>query len=198
MSKLQDALLEQYNKLAEYNLLGDSDYISARTDKGMLIIGPDRVVKSVEYGKAEGEDALHLAVYGNTDAAAIVHAHPAYVSAVSRAGATIPAVVDDMSQIVGPTCRTVAADSRKVAKELIKRNSCLIKGDGAITTGRTLDEAFTCMLVLQKASICYVCGSVLGGCKVINGFEARLMRFVYKKKYSKVNTKNKMEQEGNA
>lgn len=42
MSKLQDALLEQYNRLEEYNLLGDSDYISARTDGGMLIVGPSR------------------------------------------------------------------------------------------------------------------------------------------------------------
>ena len=103
-----------------------------------------------------------------------------------------------MAQIVGPTCRTVAADNRKVVKELKGRNSCLIKGDGAVTTGRTLDEAFTCMLVLQKASICYVGGSVLGGCTVINGIEARLMRFVYKKKYSKINTENKKAEEGNA
>ena len=167
MSKLQDALLEQYNRLEEYNLLGDSDYISARTDGGMLIVGPSREVKFVAYGKGEGEDALHLAIYADTDAAAIVHAHPGYVSAVSKAGATIPAVLDDMAQIVGPTCRTVAADNRKVVKELKGRNSCLIKGDGAVTTGRTLDEAFTCMLVLQKASICYVGGSVLGGCTVM-------------------------------
>ena len=47
MSKLQDALLEQYNRLEEYNLLGDSDYISARTDGGMLIVGPSREVKFV-------------------------------------------------------------------------------------------------------------------------------------------------------
>lgn len=198
MSKLQDALLEQYNRLEEYNLLGDSDYISARTDGGMLIVGPSREVKFVAYGKGEGEEALHLAIYADTDAAAIVHAHPGYVSAVSKAGATIPAVLDDMAQIVGPTCRTVAADNRKVVKELKGRNSCLIKGDGAVTTGRTLDEAFTCMLVLQKASICYVGGSVLGGCTVINGIEARLMRFVYKKKYSKINTENKKAEEGNA
>ena len=118
MSKLQDALLEQYNRLEEYNLLGDSDYISARTDGGMLIVGPSREVKFVAYGKGEGEDALHLAIYADTDAAAIVHAHPGYVSAVSKAGATIPAVLDDMAQIVGPTCRTVAADNRKVVKEL--------------------------------------------------------------------------------
>ena len=41
-------------------------------------------------------------------------------------------------------------------------------------------------------------GSVLGGCTVINGIEARLMRFVYKKKYSKINTENKKAEEGNA
>ncbi len=110
-------------------------------------------------------------------------------------GFTLPAVIDDMAQIVGPTCRTVDG-KEAAAKELKKRNSCLIKGDGAVTTGRTLNEAFTCMMVLQKAAICFVSASVLGGNVVINGFEARLMRFVYKKKYSKINTENNMEREG--
>ena len=100
-----------------------------------------------------------------------------------------------MAQIVGPTCRTVDG-KEAAAKELKKRNSCLMKGDGAVTTGRTLNEAFTCMMVLQKAAICFVSASVLGGNVVINGFEARLMRFVYKKKYSKINTENNMEREG--
>ena len=125
----------------------------------------------------------------------MVHAHPDYVSAVAKAGVTIPAVIDDMAQIVGPTCRTVEG-KEAAAKELKKRNSCLMKGDGAVTTGRTLNEAFTCMMVLQKAAICFVSASVLGGNVVINGLEARLMRFVYKKKYSKINTENNMEREG--
>lgn len=193
--KLKASVLQYFDRLREYGLHGEGDSVSVRTEGGMLFVDNSREVKFIKAGKAEGEAALHEGVYAQTDAAAVVHAHPDYVSAVAKAGVTIPAVIDDMAQIVGPTCRTVDG-KEAAAKELKKRNSCLMKGDGAVTTGRTLNEAFTCMMVLQKAAICFVSASVLGGNVVINGFEARLMRFVYKKKYSKINTENNMEREG--
>lgn len=193
--KLKASVLQYFDRLREYGLHGDGDSVSVRTEGGMLFVDNSREVKFVKAGEAKGEAALHEGVYAQTDAAAVVHAHPDYVSAVAKAGVTIPAVIDDMAQIVGPTCRTVEG-KEAAAKELKKRNSCLMKGDGAVTTGRTLNEAFTCMMVLQKAAICFVSASVLGGNVVINGLEARLMRFVYKKKYSKINTENNMEREG--
>lgn len=193
--KLKASVLQYFDRLREYGLHGEGDSVSVRTEGGMLFVDNSREVKFVKVGEAKGEAALHEGVYAQTDAAAVVHAHPDYVSAVAKAGVTIPAVIDDMAQIVGPTCRTVDG-KEAAAKELKKRNSCLMKGDGAVTTGRTLNEAFTCMMVLQKAAICFVSASVLGGNVVINGFEARLMRFVYKKKYSKINTENNMEREG--
>ena len=193
--KLKASVLQYFDRLREYGLHGEGDSVSVRTEGGMLFVDNSREVKFVKAGEAKGEAALHEGVYAQTDAAAVVHAHPDYVSAVAKAGVTIPAVIDDMAQIVGPTCRTVEG-KEAAAKELKKRNSCLMKGDGAVTTGRTLNEAFTCMMVLQKAAICFVSASVLGGNVVINGLEARLMRFVYKKKDSKINTENNMEREG--
>ena len=193
--KLKASVLQYFDRLREYGLHGEGDSVSVRTEGGMLFVDNSREVKFVKAGEAKGEAALHEGVYAQTDAAAVVHAHPDYVSAVAKAGVTIPAVIDDMAQIVGPTCRTIEG-KEAAAKELKKRNSCLMKGDGAVTTGRTLNEAFTCMMVLQKAAICFVSASVLGGNVVINGLEARLMRFVYKKKYSKINTENNMEREG--
>ena len=193
--KLKASVLQYFDRLREYGLHGEGDSVSVRTEGGMLFVDNSREVKFVKAGEAKGEAALHEGVYAQTDAAAVVHAHPDYVSAVAKAGVTIPAVIDDMAQIVGPTWRTVEG-KEAAAKELKKRNSCLMKGDGAVTTGRTLNEAFTCMMVLQKAAICFVSASVLGGNVVINGLEARLMRFVYKKKYSKINTENNMEREG--
>ena len=193
--KLKASVLQYFDRLREYGLHGEGDSVSVRTEGGMLFVDNSREVKFVKAGEAKGEAALHEGVYAKTEAAAVVHAPPDYVSAVAKAGVTIPAVIDDMAQIVGPTCRTVEG-KEAAAKELKKRNSCLMKGDGAVTTGRTLNEAFTCMMVLQKAAICFVSASVLGGNVVINGLEARLMRFVYKKKYSKINTENNMEREG--
>ena len=193
--KLKDSVSMYFDRLREYGLHGNGDSVSVRAEGGMYFVDNTREVKFIPAGKADGEAALHEGIYAATDAQAVVHAHPDYVNAVSKAGVTIPAVIDDMAQIVGPTCRT-ANDAAAAAKELKKRNSCLIKEDGAVTTGRTLNEAFTCMMVLQKAAICLVSGCVLGGNVVINGLEARLMRFVYKKKYSKINTENNLEREG--
>ena len=193
--KLKASVLQYFDRLSEYGLHGEGDSVSVRAEGGMLFVDNSREVKFIKTGEGSGEAKLHEGIYAKTDAAAVVHAHPDYVNAVSKAGVTIPAVIDDMAQIVGPTCRTVSG-AEAAAKELKKRNSCLMKGDGAVTTGRTLNEAFTCMMVLQKAAICFVSASVLGGNVIINGFEARLMRFVYKKKYSKINTENNLEREG--
>ena len=109
---------------------------------------------------------------------------------VAKAGVTIPAVLDDMAQIVGPTCKTAEDNIHSIIKTLKGRNSCLVKDKGCITSGRTMDEAYTCVLVLDKASHCFVSSSVIGKNMIINGFEARLMRFIYKTKYSKKNQEN--------
>ena len=101
-----------------------------------------------------------------------------------------------MAQIVGPTCKTSKNDSASIIKTLKGRNSCLIKEDGCLTSGRTMDEAYTCVLVLDKAAHCYVSSAVIGKNKIINGLEARLMRFVYKVKYSKKNQENLKSAEG--
>ena len=102
-----------------------------------------------------------------------------------------------MTQIVGLNCKTCkSATTDDLVKGLRKRNSVLVPGGGALTVGRTMDEAYTCALVLDKASHAYVCGSVIGGNKIINCIEAKLMNFIYQKKYSKVNQENISKREG--
>ena len=116
--------------------------------------------------------------------------HAAIMAARPEINATIPTVLDDMAQIVGPKCKTASNDIKSILCKLKGCNSCLIKDDGCITTGRSLDEAYTCVLVLDKAAHCYVSSAVIGKNKTINIFEAKLMQFIYKKKYSKANQEN--------
>lgn len=131
------------------------------------------------------------------DVNAVCYTHAPFVCAVAAAKATVPAVLDDMTQIVGLTCKTCkSANTEAVVKAMKGRNSCLIPDGGALTVGRTMDEAYTCALVLDKASHAYVCGSVIGGNKLINPIEGKLMNFIYKKKYSKVNQENISQREG--
>ena len=58
-----------------------------------------------------------------------------------------------------------------------------------------MSEAFTCIMVLDKASHCFVSSAVIGKNITIPFIEAKLMQIIYKKKYSKVNQENLAAQE---
>jgi len=81
-----------------------------------------------------------------------------------------------------------------VIKTLKGRNACLVKGAGALSLGRTLDEAHTGALVLEKGAKAFMEATVLGGAKKIGLVDGLLMNFVYKKKYSKADQELKMEE----
>ena len=66
-----------------------------------------------------------------------------------------------------------------------------------MTAGRTLNEAYTCVLVLDKAAHCFVGAAALKKNVIINFFEATLMNVVYKMKYSRKNQENLQSEEGN-
>ena len=200
MNKTVQTILEYAQRLVDERVVGESDMISLRTELNFMYITKagvklcdlkeDDVIK-MNIFKVENEYKYHAEIYkSREDINAICQCYPKWVMPIAKAGVTIPAVLDDMAQIVGPTCKTANDDIASIIKTLKGRNSCLVKDKGCITSGRTLDEAYTCVLVLDKASHCFVASSVIGENKIINGFEARLMRLIYKKKYSKTNQEN--------
>ena len=203
--KIVATLVEYAHKLAEEKVCGIKDMIAMRSGSAMYVTKAgadfaslvDSDVDVVELDKAEGEYKLFADVFNaREDIGAICHCYSAWIAPLAKVGATIPAVLDDMAQIVGPTCKTSKNDSASIIKTFKGRNSCLIKEDGCLTSGRTMDEAYTCVLVLDKAAHCYVSSAVIGKNVIINGLEARLMRFVYKVKYSKKNQENLKSAEG--
>jgi len=195
---------EYAKKLVDEKLCEKGDYVAFKQD-GVIFVSKENAnlanLGELDFvivdEKMTGEYAMILKIFTTkNDINALYHTHPKWVNCVAKKGVTIPAVLDDMAQIIGPTCKTAKNGKwQNVLKALNGRNSCLIKDDGCITTGRTLDEAYTCALVLDKASRCFVAGSVLGGNKIIPYIEAKLMQIVYKKKYSKVNQKELQERE---
>ncbi|MCX4362913.1 MAG: class II aldolase/adducin family protein [Clostridia bacterium] len=200
MNNYIQTILDYAKRLVAEGVVGESDMISMRFELNEMYITKagvkladlteDDVVK-MNIFTADKEYKYHSQIYNaRSDINAICQCYPKWVVPVAKAGVTIPAVLDDMAQIVGPTCKTSADDINSIIKTLKGRNSCLVKDKGCITSGRTMDEAYTCVLVLDKASHCFVAGSVIGENKIINGFEARLMRFIYKTKYSKKNQQN--------
>ncbi len=204
--KIKQTVLAYAAKIVAEGMNGKGDRIAMRTRDGFCVNEEGAALDGL---KAENlielplttEDKEYVVIARllakRPEVHAVLYTHAPFVCAVARAKATIPAVLDDMTQIVGLNCKTCrSATTDDIVKGLRKRNSVLVPGGGALTVGRTMDEAYTCALVLDKASHAYVCGSVIGGNKVINCIEAKLMNFVYQKKYSKVNQENISKREG--
>lgn len=206
MDKSVATILEYAKELAKQNVVGKGDCISVRSgeylyasdvDVDLSGLKEENVIK-IKMTEAEGEYSLHAAIYAaKEDANAVCHCHPAWVAPIADCGRKIPSVADDMTQIVGRDCKTCKNDPIAIVNNLKKRNSTLVKGDGCVTTGRTLNEAYTCVLVLDKAAHCYVGSAVLKKNVLINFFEATLMNVVYKMKYSKKNQEELQNEEEN-
>ncbi len=201
MKKIITSILEYAKMFDRENLCVLGDSIAVRdndtmfvTDKDCLIA--DLTAENIKEVKIDSESNIFSQIFlAREDIKVIVHAHPKNICAVSNKGKTIPAVLDDMAQIVGVNAKCAKNNTESIIKTMKGRNSILVKNDGAICTGRTLNETYACCLILEKSARAFIGGSILGGCKVINPFEARLMRFVYKVKYSKKNQENLAQEE---
>ena len=60
-----------------------------------------------------------------------------------------------------------------------------MKDNGALCCGSSESDAEAVEMVVDKGCKTFIGLNVLGNAKPINPIETRLMRFVYKKKYSK-------------
>lgn len=207
MDKSVALILEYAAELTKQHVVGKGDCISVKsgeymyaTDKDVSLadLTEENVLK-IRLDEAEGEYKLHAALYeAKEDTSAVCHCHPKWVAPIAACCVDIPAVTDDMTQIVGRNCKTSPNDRTMIVGNLLKRNSTLVEGDGCVTTGRTLNEAYTCVLVLDKAAHCFVASAVVKKNVLINPFEATLMNVIYKMKYSKKNQENIQSEEANA
>ena len=190
--------------------------ISIRVDDTHMLITPsgrpyeeltpdDIVLVNYHTSKHEGtvkpssEKELHCEIYRTRkEVQAVIHTHQTNASVVAAARREVPPILDDMTQIIGPTVRVAdyaLPSTKKITKRTVKalkgRNAALMANHGAVCVGRDLDEAFVVCQVLEKACKAFIEGEFLGGAKGINKFEARLMHQLYLKKYSAEAKKNR-------
>lgn len=130
------------------------------------------------------------------DADAIIRIDTYYTLVCAEKGKSIPPVLDDMSQILGVKIKCSASSEPKdLVKALAGKRACLIKGEGALTVGRSLDEAFTAAMVMEKACRTRVRVTALGGSHNLGFLDANLQHLIYKIKYSKKNQAAKIAKE---
>lgn len=111
---------------------------------------------------------LHLAIYADTDASAVVHTHSLAATAVSTVADELPAIHYYVGIFGGPVrvapYATYGTDqlARNVVAALRGRTGCLIGSHGAVTIGPDLKTAHTRTLYLEWLSELYLRATAAG------------------------------------
>jgi L-ribulose-5-phosphate 4-epimerase len=130
--------------------------------------------------KAKAEKLLNTAkdMFGY---AALVQT-PAVIACANR-GKPIYAQLDDMAQMIGRKIPVASGD--EVIRALKKAGAVLVPGIGAVVKSESEDDTKALELLMDKAAVSCIHTAALNAKERIGLFDAALMRFVYKTKYSK-------------
>lgn len=189
----EDLVATARRTAAEGLVVGTSGNVSARAG-GLVLITPS----GVPYDRLTAEDAvavdldgnqllgqlaptselpLHLEVYRNTNAGAVVHTHAVHATAVSTLVPELPPI-HYMAAALGGTVRVaryalygtdeLAANMLHALRE---RTACLLQNHGTVAYGDSLDQAYDrtaqlewmCRLWLTAASLPGHTPSLLSG-----------------------------------
>ena len=136
----------------------------------------------------DSADPFAAAFLAKPDAQVILLLAGEYALQAANTLRALTAELDDMAQIVGLTARVARSlTSAEVKRCLHRRNSCFVRGLGMLITGRSLTEAVTGAILLEKAAMTHLLAQKIGGAKRVPFFSAALMHWIYQKKYSKIN-----------
>jgi L-fuculose-phosphate aldolase len=124
-------------------------------------------------GRASTELRMHLAAYAaRPDVAAIVHAHPITAVALTVAGVPppndlVPEAAVTLGEIAVAPFATPGTDEvpASLAPLLPRHDVILLARHGALTLGRTLDEAFDRMETLERVARIALVARVAGRCE---------------------------------
>lgn len=145
-------------------------------------------------GDANNESIeLHRAVYKKrADVNFISHSKDPYTVACSKMGKTMRPLIDDFAQIVGVTVKSAKYDpnnslatSKKVVKKLKGRNAVLLENNGALCVAGSEYDAGAIEFITNKGAKIQISAQMFEKVEPINPLETRIMRLVYKLKYSK-------------
>lgn len=149
-----------------YHLVRPEDVCVLDLD-GTIVSRPDGPRPSTETG-------MHLRIYRETDARAVVHHHGLSSVAVSTVVDVLPALHYYIVRLGGPV--RVAPYARygtdrlaeNVLRALEDRNAALMQNHGAITYGASLDQAFDRALLLEWLCRLQVTASSMGSPRALS------------------------------
>lgn len=97
----------------------------------------------------------------------------------------IRAQLDDVAQMLGVKLKSVKNNDADILKALNRQDAVLVKGVGCLILTEEPDDAEALKLLTEKAAMTYRYSLNRNVSKYLSCFDCVLMRFVYKKKYSK-------------
>ena len=135
---------------------------------------------------------LHSEIYKNSDDILIRNYQTPEAIALSKQGEPEKAWLDDFTQIAGATvanCNwdptSYRTDAPEIGKAARGRNAILIKGQGALCTGKNPYDTEAVKLVLEKEAIAAMYAQLVLGTSPLGAVDRTIQRLVYQMKYSK-------------
>ena len=169
--------------------------------RGYETLTPDDVVIIANDGAViEGrhipssELKVHTAIYeAYPEAGAVIHTHSIYASALAAMHQDVPAIIEDIVQIIGGRvqCAEYAmCGTQELAENAVKamrgRKAALLANHGAVCWGKNLQEALLVAEILEKAAqITVICAGTGGKVYELSTEDAETMHNFYEKHYSK-------------
>ena len=220
--KIRTLVCKAGKKIVETGLAsGTWGNVSARIDKNTMLITPSgrdysdiktedialvniNTLKSTGNMAPSSETPMHAAIYRTRpEINGVIHTHPQYGCTVAASRKEVPPILDDMAQLIGPGLKVADyahPGSDKMVEGVLEaiegRNACLLANHGAVCIGRTLDEAFTVNLILEKSCKTFIDSFAIGGAIPFSYDEAEALHKMYMEPYSVNNQKEKLRMSG--
>jgi L-fuculose-phosphate aldolase len=191
---VRQALVEAARRLIADGLsIGTSGNLSVRLDDQVAITpsgmpydemcAEDIALVTLDGHPTEGsrtpssELSMHLQIYRDTRARAIIHTHSPYATAVSCSCEELPAMHYMVAALGGPirVAPYATFGSQELADvtlaALSQRRAALLQSHGAVTYGRSLHQAYERAELLEWLSQVYVSARVLGAPRILSPLE---------------------------
>ncbi|MDP8201420.1 MAG: class II aldolase/adducin family protein [Candidatus Tenebribacter burtonii] len=188
--------------------LGTWGNISARINDNSFAITPSGIAyelitaediaivdltgKIIEANKKPSiELPLHSAIYkAKSNINAIIHTHSVCCTAFAIARKPIPAVCEDMVQIVGGQVNVAEyflPGSKELAESAVialgNKNACILANHGLLAVADNLNEAYKIAQIVEKSAQAVIYANSLGGVVELSQSDIDFMRNFYLNKY---------------
>ena len=157
-------------------------YMTAR-HADLKALGSGDIVDITDHDQAQLPAAAALMKSRTLNA--MILCEPPYTGICIESRHEIPAVLDDMAQIVGPEVSIVEPDEKQISRALEKSTSVMVENSCLIAGGRNLYEAYIAVQIIEKSAETILKAQVIGGVRKIDPRLTRFMHYKYQSSYSK-------------